>query len=331
MRQIREVLRLKFERGLSHRGISASTGISKGSVADYLDRAAQAGLSWEQARELDDTEVEHRLFKLVGRNEPPARAAIDLNWVHRELRKTGVTLQLLWMEYRDAVAALRPETTAYQYSQFCDLYAAFRSRVDLSMRQVHRAGEKVFVDYSGKKPVIHDAETGEVIEVELFVATLGASSYTYVEATRTQKLLDFTASTIRAFEFFGCVPKIVVPDQLRSAVSGPDRYDPDINPTYAELAQHYSTVIIPARARKPKDKAKVENAVLVAQRWIMACLRNRKFFSLDELNQAIAELLEKLNSRPFQKLDGCRRSAFESIDRPAMQPLPAKRYEIGEW
>ena len=235
------------------------------------------------------------------------------------------------MEYRDAVVALQPQATAYQYSQFCDLYAAFRSRVDLSMRQVHRAGEKVFIDYSGKKPIIYDAETGEVIEVELFVAALGASNYTYAEATRTQKLLDFTASTIRTFEYFRCVPKIVVPDQLRSAVSGPDRYDPDINPTYAELAQHYGTVIIPARARKPKDKAKVENAVLVAQRWIMACIRNRKFFSLDELNQEIAELLEKLNDRPFQKLDGCRRSAFESIDRPAMQPLPAKRYEIGQW
>jgi transposase len=331
MRQIREVLRLKFECGLSHRAISASIGISKGSVADYLDRAAEAGLSWDQARHLDDPEVERRLFKLVGRNEPPTRAPIDFSWVHRELRRTGVTLQLLWMEYRDAAATMWPASTAYQYSQFCDLYGAFRSKVDLSMRQVHRAGEKMFIDYSGKKPVIYDSETGEVVEVELFVAVLGASSYTYAEATRTQKLVDFTASTIRAFEFFCCVPRIVVPDQLRSAVSGPDRYDPEINPTYAELAQHYNTVIIPARARKPRDKAKVENAVLVAQRWIMACLRNRKFFSLDELNEAIAELLEKLNARPFQKLDGCRRSAFESIDRPAMQPLPAKRYEIGEW
>ncbi|HEX5246084.1 MAG TPA: IS21 family transposase [Gaiellaceae bacterium] len=332
MRKVREILRLRFERGLSQRQISASTGVSKGALGDYLRRAARAGLTWEVARELDDGEIEARLFRYPGRNEPPRRVAIDLPWVHRELRRMGVTLQQLWLEYRDAAAQSLPSGgTPYGYSQFCDLYAAFRDRVDLSMRQVHRAGEKVFIDYSGKKPVIWSSETGEAIEVELYVAVLGASNYTYAEATRTQRLEDFCASTVRAFEFFGGVPQIAVPDQLRSAVSGPDRYDPDINPTYAELAQHYDVAIVPARPAKPRDKAKVEAAVLLAQRWILACLRNRTFFSLDELNAAIAELLENLNTRPFKKLDGCRRSAFEALDRPALRPLPQTRWELARW
>jgi transposase len=329
MRKIREVLRLR-EGGLSHRAISASTGMSKGTVSDYLKRAHDAELGWDAATAMTDAEVEARLFKDVGRNEPPRRAPIDMTWVHRELRKVGVTLQLLWSEY---AAAVSPERglAPYQYSQFCDLYASFRAKVDLSMRQVHRAGEKVFIDYSGKKPRIVDPVTGEVSEVELFVAVLGASNYTFAEVTRSQKLGDFVASTIRALEYFGGVPVVLVPDQLRSAVSGPDRYDPEINPTYAEFAQHYGIAVVPARPLKPKDKAKVENAVLVAQRWILACLRNRTFFSLDELRQAVSELLERLNARAFKKLDGCRRSAFEELDQPALSPLPPTRYEVGVW
>src|SRR5579863_2072932 len=324
MRKVREILRLRFERGLSQRQISASTGVSKGAVNDYMKRAAAAGVTRDIARTLDDGEVEARLFRLIGRNEPPRRVPIDLPWVHRELRRTGMTLQQLWIEYRDgAVIGLPSSGAPYGYSQFCDLYSDFRQRADLSMRQVHRAGEKVFIDYSGKKPRIWSTETGEGIEVEIYVAVLGASNYTFAEATRTQKLADFCGSTVRALEFFGGVPKVAVPDQLRSAVSGPDRYDPEINPTYAELAQHYDLAIVPARPGKPRDKAKVEAAVLLAQRWILACLRNRTFFSLDELNAAIAELLERLNTRPFQKLQGCRRSAFESIDRPAMKLLPS--------
>lgn len=332
MRRIREVLRLHFECRLTQRQISASTGVSKGAISDYLQRARQAGLTWEQAKPLDDAEVEQRLFRLLGRNEPPRRAPIDFDWVHRELRRVGVTLQQLWLEYREAAAAA-PQTGAapYGYSQFCDLYAIFRDKVDVTMRQVHLAGEKVFLDYSGKKPSIVDPLTGEVTMVELFVAVLGASNYTFAEATRTQALPDFCASTVRAFEFFGCTPKIAVPDQLRSAVSGPDRYDPEINPTYAELSAHYDVAIIPARPGQPRDKAKVETGVLVAQRWILACLRNRVFFSLEELNDAIAELLERLNNRPFQKLEGCRRTAFEAIDRPAMRPLPPTRWEFALW
>jgi transposase len=199
------------------------------------------------------------------------------------------------------------------------------------MRQTHRAGEKAFVDFSGKKPRLVDATTGEVTEVELFVMVLGASHYTYVEATRTQGLADFVGATVRGLEYFGAVPELLVPDQLRSAVSRPHRYEPEINATYAELAQHYGTAVVPARPRKPKDKAVVEGGVLITQRWILACLRNRRFFGLDELNAAIGELLERLNARPFQKLEGCRRSAFQTIDLPAMKPLPSRRYELGEW
>ena len=333
MRKVREILRLRHEQGLTQRQISASTGVSKGAVGEYLRRADEAGLTWEQARPLDDGAIEARLFRMVGRNEPTRRVPIDFPWVHRELRRTGVTLQQLWIEYREAAASTGAISGAapYSYSQFCDRYATFRAKVDVTMRQVHRAGEKIFIDYSGKKPHIWNPETGEAIEVELFVAVLGASNYTYAEATRTQQLEDFCASTVRAFEFIGGVPKIAVPDQLRSAVSGPERYDPEINPTYAELAEHYSVAIIPARAREPRDKAKVEGGVLIAQRWIVACLRNHTFFTLEDLNAAIAALLDRLNNRPFQKLDGCRRSAFETIDRPALQQLPAARWELGRW
>lgn len=328
MRRIREVLRLKYELGLGHRAITASCALSKGSVSDYLKRARDAGLAWEEARGMSDAEVEERLFRLVGRNEPSVRAPIDFAWVHQEMHRTGVTLQLLWLEYREAVTKRGGAERAYQYSQFCDLYASFRTKLEPSMRQVHRAGEKGFADYSGKKPHIVDRETGEVIEVELFVMVLGASNYTYAEATLTQSLPDFIGSHVRALSYFGCSPEIVVPDQLRSAVSGPHRYDPDINRTYLEMAQHYGIAIIPARPRKPKDKAKVEVGVQIAQRWILACIRNRTFFSLDELNAAIAELLERLNEKPFKKLEGCRCTAFEKIDKPAMKPLPPRAYEL---
>jgi len=331
MRKIREVLRLKFELGCSQRQIQASTGLSKGSVADYLQRAARAALTWELARELSDADVEARLFKQVGANEPPARVPIDFEWVHRELRRTGVTLQLLCLEYQEASRAAGDQRRPYQYSQFCDLYAEWRSKLALSMRQTHHAGEKAFIDYSGKTPKLVDRATGEVRSVELFVMVLGASNYTFVEATETQRAPDFIESTVRGLEYFGGVPEILVPDQLRSAVSGPDRYDPEINPAYLEMARHYGVAVIPARPRKPKDKAKVEVGVLIAQRWILARLRHRTFFNLAELNRAIAEQLEELNARPFQRLEGCRRSAFESIDRPAMRPLPAHRFERGEW
>lgn len=331
MRKVREVLRLKYELGKSHRQIAAAVGMCRSAVDQYVKRAEKAGLTWKNAEEMSDAEVEGMLFEQVGRNMPRDRAPIDLGWVHTEMRRKGVTLQLLWTEYQEGVKTGPAGQRPYKYSQFCDLYAEWRAKLAPSMRQVHRAGEKAFLDFSGMKPKVFDPATGEATEVELFVMVMGASNYTYAEATRTQGLSDFVGATVRGLEDFGAVPEILVPDQLRSAVKKPDWCEPEINATYAEMAQHYGTAIVPARPRKPKDKAKVEQGVLLAQRWILACIRNRRFFSLEELNAAIWQLCERLNDRPFQKLEGCRRTAFEALDRPAMKPLPARRYELGEW
>ncbi len=329
MRKIREVLRLKHN-GRSQREIASSICVAVGTVCGQLRRAREVGITWEQAETMTDAELDALLFRDDGRSVAATRAVIAYGHVHQELHKSGVTLQLLWSEYVEGVAARGAGTKPYQYSQFCELYGAWRSRLKPSMRRVHRAGEKAFLDYSGKKPRLWHRETGRAFEVELFVAVLGASNYTYAEATRTQKLPEFVGSTIRAFEYFDGVPEVIVPDQLRSAVSGPDRYEPDINATYMDMAQHYGVSVIPARPRRPKDKSKVEVGVQVVQRWILARLRNRKFFELDELNQAIWELLDELNARPFQKLEGCRDSAFEELDKPLLRALPAVRYELSE-
>ena len=331
MRRIREVLRLKYELGRSHREISAATGLSKGSVSSYLRRAREAGLALATAKELSESELEAQLFKSNATAQPSRRLPIDHNWLHRELRRKGVTLQLLWVEYCEAAQNDRQRRRPFQYSQFCDRYRQFRASVDASMRQEHRAGEKVFLDYSGVKPTVVDRQTGEVTEVELYVAVLGASSFTFAEATRTQQRDEFIASTARAFEFFQGVPEITVPDQLRSAVSGPHRIDPEVNPVFAEFAEHYGTAVIPARPRKPKDKAKVEVGVQIVQRWILARLRNVTFFTLEDLNAAIALLLDELNERPFRKLNGCRRSRYEALDKPALKSLPARRFEPSTW
>jgi transposase len=331
MRKVREVLRLKHECGRSQRQIAASLAIAVGTVSGYLQRAVRAGLEWSSVVSMSDTEVERALFRdLSERSMPAPRTPIDYGHVHSELRRKHVTLQLLWAEYQESVLARNDGRKPYQYSQFCELYGAWRVRLSPSMRRVHRAGERAFIDYSGGKPKIVDVATGEVRTAELFVMVLGASNYTFAEATLSQSLPDFVGSTTRGFEFYGGVPEIIVPDQLRSAVTGPDRYEPDINATYLEMAQHYQVAVIPARPGKPKDKSKVEGAVLIAQRWILAKLRNRSFFSLAELNVAIAELVADLNSRPFKKLEGCRASAFETIDRPALRPLPLRRYELAE-
>lgn len=280
---------------------------------------------------MTDSEVEARLFAAVGRSEPPPRAPIDFEWVAREMRRAGVTLQLLWVEYRDASLARGDGARPYQYSQFCDAYRAWRKKLPLVMRQEHRAGEKLFVDFSGKRPSIIDRATGEVVPVELFVAVLGASNYTYAEATRTQQVPDWLGAHMRAFEYFGGAAEILVPDQLKSGVTIPDLHDPEVHAAYAEMATHYGVAVIPARPMHPRDKAKVEVGVQIAQRWILARLRHRRFFTLDELNAAIAELLEEMNARPFAKRDGCRRSAFEAIDRPALKPLPLHRFVPAEW
>jgi len=329
MRKIREVLRLHFE-GHTQLPIASATRVAKGTVGEYISRARSKSLTALMVDELDDVALERLLYPPQA-SSGEQRFPIDHAWVERERRRPGVTLQLLWFEYSEA-ATLDPERRRpFQQTHFYRLCREYQAKVDVTMRQVHRAGEKVFIDYSGKKLAYFDAELGQRVEVELFVAVLGASNYTYAEATRSQKLEDFCMSVMRTFEFFGGVPRVVVPDQLRSAVSKPDRLDPEINPTFASLAAHYKTAVIPARARKPRDKAKVEGAVLIVQRWIVAVLRNVIFTSLDALNLAVAELLEKLNDKPLRKLEGTRRTLFEQLDAPVLRPLPARRFEIAEW
>jgi transposase len=248
-----------------------------------------------------------------------------MEYLYQELKKKGVTLQLLWYEYKQA----NPE--GYQYSQFCDLYRRWVKKLDVTLRQKHRAGEKLFIDYAGQTVPIINPSTGEITQAQIFLATFGVSNYTFAEASAAQDLPSWITCHIHAFEFFGGVPEILVPDNLKAGVTNPCRYEPDINPTYLDLAQHYGATVIPARPAKPRDKAKVESAVLIAERWILAPLRNHNFFSLVELNKAIAQRLIEFNNRKFQKLDTTRRQLFETVDKPALKPSPARPYEYAEW
>jgi len=327
MRKLKEILRLRFEAGLSYRQIAAAAKVSVGVAVKYVAQAERAGLTWPLPENQDET----ALARLLGqRPDVPARlnryAAPDGAMMHQELKKKGVTLQLLWEEYR----AMYPDN-AYRYAQFCVHYRAYRDSLARSLRQVHRAGEKLFVDYAGQTVPIVDGDSGEVHLAEIFVAVLGASNYTYAEATWTQQLPDWIGAHVRAFEFFNGVTALLIPDNLKSGVTRACRYEPDLNPTYADLAAHYGVAVIPARPYKPKDKAKVEVGVQIVERWILARLRHQTFFSLAALNGAVRELLPRLNDRPFKKLPGCRRSAFEALDRPALKPLPATAYEYAEW
>jgi transposase len=292
-------------------------------VGLYLQAAESAGLLGEKAEGLSETELEARLFP---RPEIDAARPVPA-WpeIERELRRPGVTLQLLWYEHKNA----HPE--GHQYSQFCTLFRKWKGSLDRVLRQEHKAGEKVFVDYAGQTIPIIDATTGEERQAQIFVGVLGASNFTFAEATWSQDLSDWVGSHVRMLAFFGSVPRVVVPDNLTSGVRHPSYYEPDINPTYHEMARHYGTTVIPARVRRPRDKAKAEAGVLLIERWILARLRNHTFFSLTELNREIARLLGELNDRPFQKLSGSRRTRFEELDRSAMQPLPEHRYEYAQW
>ncbi len=324
MRTIKEVLRLKWEKSFSNQQVSQSCNIARSTVRDYLSRAERAGLSWPLAPELDDGQLEALLFPSPPSAGIEQRAPLDMEYIHKELSRKSVTLRLLWLEYR----AAHPE--GYQYSQYCLLYRHWRDKLDVCLRQNHRAGEKLFVDYAGQTIPVMDPATGEASNAYLFVATLGASSYTFAWASLSQDLPSWIKANVRALHFFGGVPEIIVPDNLKTGVTKPCYYEPDINPTYHKMACHYRTVIIPARVLKPKDKAKVESAVLIAERWILAALRNHTFFSIEELNRAIAEKLQELNNRTFQKMDGSRKSLYEAIDRPALKPLPPTPFEYAE-
>ena len=324
MRKIREALRLQAS-GMSTRQIAPSLGVGRTTLREYLHRAELAGLSWPLPEDLCDAALEERLFKRPANGKAPLYPQPDFAYLHSELRRKGVTMSLLWEEYRE----VHPD--GYGYSRFCELYSRWKGKLSPVMRQRHPAGERLFVDYAGTMLEVTCPKTGEVHCAQLFVATLGASNFTYVEASWSQKLPDWIASHVRAFEFFGGVTAQVVSDNLKSGVTKACFHEPAVNRTYDDMARHYDTAIVPARPRKPKDKAKVEGAVLLAERWIVARLRNRQFFSLDELNGAIRELLDQLNDKVSRHLGASRRELFERLDKPALRLLPVEPYTYAEW
>ncbi len=324
MRQIRQALRLHLEAGLSYAQVGRAVGIGKGTVGKFLLLARAAGVDWAVAQTLSDQELEERLYRPA---VPRASRQLepDFAWIHQELKRPGVTLQLLWEEYQ------RASEPAYKYTSFCVKYRAWTLGLKRSMRQTHIAGERLFVDYAGQTVAVIDAGSGEIRRAQIFVAVLGASNYTYACATATQTAADWVGSIIDALEFVGGVPRLIVPDQPRALIARPDRYEPVVNRLVEEFCGHYDVAVLPARPAHPRDKPKVENAVLVVERWILARLRDRRFFSLGELNRAIAELLLDLNARAFKKLPGCRASAFELLDRPVLRALPAHRMPIARF
>ena len=324
MRHTREILRQKWALGATHRAVAQSLGIGVGTVGTTVLRARAAGLDWPQVQALTDDALEARLYGLpraAGRGRPLP----DCAYLHTERKKPGVTLELLHLEY------LERHPTGYRYTRFCDLYRQWLGRHRLSMRQEHRAGEKVFVDYAGQHPHLVDPMTGAVRAVELFVGVLGASNYTYAEATSTQQLPDWLGSHQRLLTFLGGVPGALVPDQLKTGVTLACRYEPGLQRAYAEFAQHHGTVILPARPGKPRDKPKIEVAVQIAERWILARLRHDRFFTLAALNARIWELLAELNVRRMRRYGASRQELFARLDRPALRPLPATPFVYGEW
>jgi transposase len=322
MRKIKQILRLHYECKLSQHQIATSLQVSVGVVNKYLKRATLIGLTWPLPAEYDSEDLLRERLQRDYEKKPTAPLdVIDFVGIHQELKRRSVTLQLLWEEYKPSV--LQP----LSYPHFCLLYRQWKKTQPQSMRQTHKGGDKVFVDYVGQTIELIDIDTGQIRTAQIFVGVLGASNYTYAEATWTQQIPDWIASHRRMLEFFGGVPALIVPDNLRSAISKACRYEPDINPTYADFIDYYGTAVLPARPYKPKDKAKAENAVLVVERWILARLRNKTFAGLAELNQAIRELVHDLNHRPFKKLPGSRASAFDEIDKPALKNLPQYPYE----
>lgn len=323
MRKLSEVLRLSLEQKISVRQIARSCCLARSTVSDYLGRSRAAGLGWPLPEGLDEDGLERLLFPV--REASGERPALDMVYLRNEMRKKSMTLQLLWEEYRSH----NPD--GYGYSQFCQLYGNWLGRQAVSLRQEHRAGEKLFVDFAGDTIPIMDPLTGMITEAQLFVAVLGCSNYTYAEVTATQQLPDWIGAQVHALEDIKGVPVVVVPDNTKTAVKSPCWYDPDINLTYQEMAEHYGFAVVPARTRKPKDKAKVEGGVLIAERWILARLRHHTFFSIAEANEAVRRLLDGMNAKRFKKLPGCRKSVLEEMERPVLKPLPERRYEFAEW
>ena len=325
MRKVREVLRLKHALGVSERRIAVSAGVGRSTIAEYLRRAAVIGITWPVPEGMDDTELERRLFTPASFDEHPERRLPDWSHVHKELKRRGVTLLLLWEEYR------AEDADGYGYSRFCDLYRGWRKTISPTMRQTHGPGEKLFVDFAGDTVAVFDAATGEERRAQVFVAVLGASNYTFAQARWTQALSDWIGAHVDALSAIDGVPKAIVCDNLKAGVTAACRYEPGINRTYQELAEHYDTVILPTRPRKPRDKAKVEGAVLIIERYVLARLRNRRFFSLNELNAAIREIVADLNAKIMRKLGVSRDELLAQIDRPALKPLPTAFYQYAEW
>ena len=324
MRQVFEALRLAYDQRLSQREIGRALGLSQSTTNEYLRRFRASGLSWPLPPALEEAEVEARLF---ARDAAPTAGRTMPDWptIHAELKRKGVTLQLLWLEYKQGA----PD--GYQYTQFCRHYHAWAGTIEPALRQVHVAGEKCFVDYAGLTMPVVDATTGEVRDAQIFVGALGASHLIYVEATWTQSLPDWIGAHVRMLEYIGGVPALIVPDNLKAAVTAPCYYEPVVHATYQDFATHYGTAILPARAYHPRDKAKVETAVQIVEREILAPLRHEVFHSLAELHHAIAFARERVNDRPFQKLAGSRRSVFAATEQAALRPLPPTRYELAEW
>ena len=328
MRHIKEILRLRHQHLLSVREIGRSCGLPSSTVSDYLRRTEQAGLKWPLPEELSDEQMQRLLLK---ENEQAASAASgaarplpDWAHVHKELGRRSVTLRLLWDEYRQQFP------NGYGYTQFCEYYHRWAETLDPVMRHVHVPGEKMFVDWAGQKVPIHSTN-GVLVEASLFIAVLGASNMTYAEAFENEKLPAWIAAHCHAYAFFGGVAKVTVPDNPKTGVTSPCRYEPLLHRTYQEMADHYGTVIIPARPRRPRDKAKAEGGVLIAERQILAAIRDQTFFAVAELNRAIEPLLNKINTQPFQKLEGSRASWFEMLEKPKLKPLPSEPYQLASW
>jgi len=324
MRKIREVLRLTHEHKLSVRQVSRATGVGKTAVGEFVARAKVIGITWPIPPEISDVELEARLFTPAGFREP-TRPVPDWAKVHQELKRRHVTLMILWEEYRAEAA------DGHGYSRYCQLYSEWKRCLAATMRQTHLAGDKLFVDWAGDKVPIIDQLTGEVHEASIFVAVMGASTYSYSEACLTETLPDWIGAHVNTLHFLGGVMKAAVPDNLKAGITKPSRYEPGINRTYQELADHYGFVVLPTRIKKPKDKAKVENAVRIVSRYLLGKLRNRRFFSLEELNVAVRECITGVNAKVMKRLNKSRNELFATIDQPVLKPLPTERYTYAEW
>lgn len=325
LRKIREILRLKYEMGLSNRAIARACQVSNSTVGEYIRRARKAGLRWPVAEEVGEEELYRRLFPEEAKRKAVQRPVPNWDEIHRDLSRRGVTLRLLWQEYRER------HPGGYGRSQFQELYARWNQAHTTSMRIPHKGGEVMEVDYAGMTVPITNPETSEIRQAQVFVAILPASGYIFMEIQPSQELQHWLAGHVRAFSFFGGAPKILRPDNLKTGVKKPNYYEPDLNPSYQELAEHYHTAVLPARVKKPKDKPHAENGVQNVERWVLAPVRDRTFFSIGEANRATAPLLESLNQKEMQHLGKSRRQLFEELDQPALLPLPERPYEFARW